>query len=99
MSRPLRVPVLADPRVLPIFAVVAPLFILSIRRWEREVSESVSDFRVAAKDFSHGATRLLRSFDLIRQRGADDYELVEQTGFAGTTPPGNTQAVVGEFTI
>ena len=71
-----------DPRVLPIFAVVAPLFILSIRRWEREVSESVSDFRVAAKDFSHGATRLLRSIDLIRQRGADDYELAEQTSLA-----------------
>ena len=71
-----------DPRVLPILAAVAPLFILSIRRWERQVSQSVSDFRVAEKDFSHGATRLLRSIDLIRQRGADDYELVEQTGLA-----------------
>lgn len=71
-----------DARVLPVLAAIAPLLILSIRRWERHVSESVSDFRVAAKNFSHGATRLLRSIDLIRQRGVDEYELMEQTGLA-----------------
>ncbi len=63
-----------DLRIVPVIAIILPLLLLSIRKWERRVSRNVNDFRLAAKDFSHGVTRLLRTIDLIRQRGADEHE-------------------------
>jgi subfamily B ATP-binding cassette protein MsbA len=67
-----------DLRIVPVVALIVPLLLLSIRKWERRVSRSVNDSRMAAKNFSYGVTRLLRSIDLIRLRGADEYELGEQ---------------------
>lgn len=71
-----------DARMLAVLVIALPLFLFIIRRWEHRVREIVAAFRAESKNFSHGVTRVLRSFDLIRQRGADELELAEQTGHA-----------------
>jgi len=68
-----------DFRGLLVLLAIAPLLLLSIRGWEKRVKQSVREFRRTGKDFSHAAIRFLRSFDLIRQRGVDDYEFGQQT--------------------
>ena len=67
-----------DLRIVPVIALIVLLLLFSIRKWERRVSRCVNDFRSAAKNFSYGVTSLLRSIDLIRQRGADDFAQREQ---------------------
>ncbi|HEX3143071.1 MAG TPA: ABC transporter ATP-binding protein [Pyrinomonadaceae bacterium] len=71
-----------DLRIVPVIALIGFLLFVSIRTWERRVSRSVNDFRMAAKNFSYGVTRLLRSVDLIRQRGADKCERDQQNSNA-----------------
>src|SRR2546423_5803384 len=71
-----------DTRTTLSLLLALPLFAFIIHRWGRRVRVIVTDFRNESKNFSHGVARLLRSFDLIHQRGTDVQELEEQTGHA-----------------